>query len=204
MVLTVRADECTLGRSDLSPTSPNPAPGLFIDRDNPAPCSGQIIRWRICYYNPRKFSRRDSLQVLLQTWRLNTICGSRISSYYSKLDIPQQPDDFQCVNINVDPTEYINVQQGDYIAVYTFNNSVLPVIANTADGSRVYIFPNSLILPIVLQTLNPGLVHLSNQAIHLSATIGKTWACFFFKVKFKVPILNIFLVYLLIETALPV
>ena len=161
-IFAAEGNGCTLGRSDLPPTSPNPTPGLFIDGNNSSPCNGQIIQWSICYYNPRNFSTRDSIRIRLQTWRLNGTHGLRISSYLTTLSIPKLPAYFQCVNITVDPSDYVDVKQGDYIGVNTFNNSVLPVIANTADGSRVFFLPANA----------NDVMRLSNQAIHVSATIG--------------------------------
>ena len=172
-VLSVRGDGCTLGRPNLPQTSPNPTPGLFIDRENPSICSGQITDWRICYYNPRNFNSRDTIRILLQTWRISDNRGSRISSYPTTLRIPQQPAIFQCVNISVDPTDYIDVEQGDFIAVYLFQDEVLPVIANRNDLSRVCFFPAGNNVPNAIEPSLPGLVSLSNQAIHISATIGK-------------------------------
>ena len=174
MVLIVRGDRCTHGRSNLSPTSPYAVPGLYIDRDNPAQCSGQITHWRVCYYNPRKFTTRNSLQILLLTWRLKKNRVVRIGNHSITVDIPQHPDDFQCVNISVDPSVHIDVELGDYIAVYTFSNAVLPVIANTTYESHVYFYPTSLVLPSAINlVMNPKLVTLTDKAVYVSATIGK-------------------------------
>ena len=173
MVLAVTGDECTLGRTDLTPKLPNANPGLFIDRDSPAPCSGQIINWKICHYNSRKINRRNTLQIFLQTWRNTISIASRISSYSATIDIPLQPNDFQCVNITVDPADYVDVQQGDFVGVYTFFDAVLPVVGITNDSSRVWFVPTGMTIPTDIQPGTPGITSLTNQAIHVTATIGK-------------------------------
>ena len=160
----------------MTPTSPNLTPGLFIDRDNRAPCNGYITHWRVCYFNPRRFNRRfnteDTLRILLQTWHLkNKNHGSRISSYSTDFRIPQQLYDYQCVNITVNPADYIAVKRGHYIAVYIFNNSVLPVIANTTDRSSLYHFPVGTAVTNAVELSTADII--SNLVIHVAATIGE-------------------------------
>ena len=155
--------------------SSNPTAGLFIDSRNPSPCSGQIISWRVCYYNPcfQIAAEVNSLQIVLQTWRLRNGGGTRIGRNTFTINIPQQPDDFQCMNITVDPSDYITVSQGHYLGVYLTQSRVLPVVGNTVDGSSLWFIQASGFVPSTFRFGMPGLVQLSNNAIHVTATIGK-------------------------------
>ena len=175
-MVAVSGDGCTLGRTDLIPTSANQNPGLYIDSQNPSPCSGQIIRWRVCYYNPRVQIKidTDSLKILLQTWSLSGINGTRIGSNFFKVAIPQQPENFQCVNITVDPSDYITVSQGHYLGVYLAINGVLPVIGNTVVGTGLLYSPSTGVsIPSTIQFGMNGLTAVSSNAIHVTATIGR-------------------------------
>lgn len=124
---------CTLGRTDLVETIPNQRPGLIIDLENPASCSGQIVEWNLCYYNPRNFNQMlDNYRIGLQVWRFDAQQqnGVRVGINTVTVNIPQQPSSFQCVSIGVLEADSINVTAGDVLGITLFNNELLPVIAN--------------------------------------------------------------------------
>jgi hypothetical protein len=158
----------------LPETSPNPTPGLFIDVDNPATCSGVIREWNICYYNPRNFNTRDNLQISLQVWRFeagfrNGDAGNRVARQVTTVNIPEDPENFQCITIPQDV--FMNITEGDMIGVSLSLNAVLPVVANSQDGSRLLFFQASL---VQLSTVSiQGNAFLSNQMLHVSAEIGE-------------------------------
>ena len=129
LVLSVNGD-CTLGRTDLEETSTNPIPGLYIDTNNPAVCSGQITAWNLCYYNPRLFiqSPISTLQISLQIWRFDEPRnGVRVGAHVETVTIPQTPDTFQCITIELSPDEYMDVSAGDFMRVFLNRDNVLPV-----------------------------------------------------------------------------
>ena len=109
--------------------------------------------------------------------------GQRIHSYSTTITIPSWNANFQCVNITVDPADYIDVEQDDYIAVSTFNDKVLPVIGFTPNTSHLFFFPAGLNVPSRIESSTPGIVRLSNQAIHVSATIGKVSDSFYYCIR---------------------
>ena len=176
-MVAVSGDGCTLGRTDLVPTSAilTPSSGLFIDSQTPSPCSGQIISWRVCYYNPffENGININSSQIVLQTWKLSSEGGTRIGSNTFIISISQPPDDFQCVNITVDPSDYINVSQGHYLGAYLTQDRVLPVIGSRSDVSSLLFIPADEIVPSTLQVGMTVILQISNSAIHVTATIGK-------------------------------
>ena len=177
-VLSVQGQTCTLGRTDLQPSVPNPNPGLFIQEQGRAPCDGQIIGWTVCYYNPRAFSLRESFQISLEVWRNVTLRQLNIVGRNSvTVELPNEVKDFQCVNITVDPAEHINVQQNDFLGVYATVFAVLPVVSHNTGGSgRVFFFqvigtpPSSVFL---FGSGQPLAISLPNHDVHVTATIGK-------------------------------
>ena len=138
MITAVNGD-CTLGRTDLEETTSNPTTGLYIDIDNPAVCSGQITAWNLCYYNPRPFIIQPSVstvQISLQIWKLDEQQnGVRVGTWCKRgnsITIPQAPENFQCITIELSPEDYMNVSVGarDFIGVCTNLDAVLPVVGN--------------------------------------------------------------------------
>ena len=177
-VLSVQGQTCTLGRTDLQPSVPNPNPGLFIQEQGRAPCDGQIIGWTVCYYDPRAFTRRESFQISLEVWRNVTLRQLNIVGSNSvTVELPNEVEDFQCVKITVDPAEHINVQQNDFLGVYATAFAVLPVVSANAGGSgRVFFFQVTATPPgsvFLFGSGQPLATQLANHAVHITATIGK-------------------------------
>ena len=142
-------------------------PGLIIDIDNPAVCSGQITAWNVCYYNPRLFTLLNTLPISLQIWRFNTPTqGVRVSAIARTLTIPTSPLSFQCITIQLSPNDYMDVIAGDVIGVVRTVNEVLPVVGNS-NGVRL-LFSQSA--PASVNTLTV----LNDRALHVTAEIGKS------------------------------
>jgi hypothetical protein len=167
----------TVGRTGLPETSPNPTPGLFIDVDNPAMCSGVIREWNICYYNPRTINTnvfRDNLQISLLIWRFeagfrNDDVGNRVARQVTTVSIPEEPEYFKCITIPQD--EFMNITEGDVIGVSLSMNALLPVVANLQGESRLLFFHQSLVQPSTVSI--QGNAFLLNQVLHVSAEIGE-------------------------------
>ena len=165
--------DCTLGRTQdlMGNTVGYLNPGLIIDRNNPAACSGQITAWNVCYYNPRSFilPSVSSLPISLQIWRFNTPPrGVRVGAYARTLAIPASPPSFRCITIQLSPNDYMDVIAGDVIGVVTTATAVLPVVGNS-NGVRL------LISQSAPASVNTGtLTVLNNMALHVTAEIGKS------------------------------
>ena len=128
----------TQTRTDLVETSAYPNPGLFIDTDNPAVCSGQITAWNVCYYNnPRSFTQLNTLQISLQIWRFDEPIRNsvRVDEHVETVTIPETPENFQCITAELSPDEYMNVSTGDLVGVLLVMDAVLPVVGNTLNDS---------------------------------------------------------------------
>jgi len=120
---------CTFGRTGLQPTSTNPRPGLLIDLETPAPCSGQIVKWNLCYYN---YNLQSSLPISLHVWRLDEEqkTGVRVAAFSTSVAIQLPASDFQCVSIPLSEAEYMNVTAGDFLGVRLTTDKLLPVVAD--------------------------------------------------------------------------
>ena len=176
LVLNVNGN-CTLGRTDLEETTSNPTAGLYIDIDNPAVCSGQITAWNLCYYNPRPSIIQPSVstvQISLQIWRLNEPQnGAQVGAHVETVTIPQAPESFQCITIELSPEDYMNVSVGDFIGVCTNIDAVLPVVGNI-EGSTLLFSPAGLLMPNEVDMDNT--IILSSVGLFVTAEIGKLLA----------------------------
>ncbi len=161
-------------------SSVNPTPGLFIQQEGRAPCSGEITQWTVCYYNPETITTRKTFQILLEAWR--NVEGVRlfnnVGTNVVEITVPDQPQDFQCVNVTIDKEDRISVLQDDFVGVYLSASSNLPVVTSNSgsSNSRVFFVQVSVIPPTLVAAFGDGAVRatqLSAHAIHVSATIGK-------------------------------
>lgn len=160
--------------------TPNPAPsGLYVDLENSASCSGQIVKWNLCYYNPRHFnSMLDSYQIGLHVWRFDQQQqngGLRLVGINTvTVNIPQQLHDFQCVSIGVLEGDYINVTTGDVLGITLFSNDLLPVLANDlgVPEPQIRYFMGGVFPPVDLNIQDSAIV--SDNFIHVTAEIGNS------------------------------
>ncbi len=177
-ILAVSGD-CTLGRSDIVQTTPNPNPGLYIDISNPALCSGYIRRWNICYYSPRVVNFLSNLQIGLQVWRFDQARqnGVLIANYPVTITVPEPPPEFRCVRVEVNQEQFINVTAGDFLGVVLFQNAVLPVVNNyqqPGPAPTIIFTPNTLFaITEIRRQGTPGVVDIINNGIHVTADIGE-------------------------------
>ena len=154
-------------------TESRPLPGLYIDISNAASCTGFIRQWNVCHYNPRFFSRADNTQIQLQVWRFDQARrnGILVDSNVATVIIPQQPPDFQCVDIEISQDQFINVTAGDFLGV-ELSRDVLPVVSNYRQPgpSPTLIFTPNRVFSITMVTRNTsGVVDLTTNAIHVTA-----------------------------------
>ena len=184
LVLQVKTQDsdvtCTLGRTDLEETSAIPFPGLFIDLDNPASCSGQVLQWRLCYYNPSKFHSERDLTIGLQVWRFDQKQrrGSLVGENVFPITIPEELENFQCITL--DPSEEVpllNVTEGDLLGITQMQDLVLPVIANGPNRSpaprMLFMRPSAFtVTEVDRDSAEASTMQVSN-VLHLTAEIGK-------------------------------
>lgn len=81
--------------------------------------------------------------------------GIRVGVNTRTVTIPPVPETFQCINIQVDEDDYINVTSGDFLGIVTTRDAVLPVVGNVQ--GRLLFLPSEG--PFVKTELNndPGL-----------------------------------------------
>ena len=154
-------------------TSTNPNPGLYINIDNRAVCSGQITAWNLCYYNPRPFTHLNNLPISLQIWRFDTGIqnGVRVGVYVETVTIPASPVNYQCITIELNPEDYMDVSAGDFIGVFTNRDGVLPVVGNFGALTGL-LFVRSEVTTVNRRSSEVSL--LSTNALHVTAEISKS------------------------------
>lgn len=122
--------DCTVGDGELEVESTaNTVPGLYIDSDNPSPCTGQLTGWRYCYYEPDS-GNRVTTNVQLHVWRLDLNDNAYIKVGQSDDSIRPRPRGrFRCRNVNLDDNEYIDIKKGDVLGVF-LGTPTLMVVAD--------------------------------------------------------------------------
>ena len=116
----------------------------------------------------------------LQVWRFNEALtqGEKVVGYVANVDIPQVPQRFQCINIELSQDEYMDVNAGDYLGVWMFPNNFLPVVKQTLDFRHLlYATPetfNGMVPSVVRFPTSPleYIVSAEAIAIHLTADIA--------------------------------
>ena len=175
-MLEVNGD-CTLGRTDLLEveTSSNPRAGVFIDAVNPASCSGVVTRWNLCYYNPRIFLNFEEriIQILFQIWRFTTEeTLSRVAQHGATVNVPSEPQSFQCTSFDLEPEQYMSVMEGDLLGVTLTFDAALPVVGNSPNGvsTNLLFYPPQFMQPDTYMRRNANT--LSTNRLHVTAEIG--------------------------------
>ena len=147
-------------------------PGLYLDVDHPAVCSGSITAWHFCHYAPWLFSSA-TYSALFQVWRETT------SGNYTKVfevpqegDIPRRQRQFLCVDITLAESEYVSVTQGDVLGVYMPGTRGLRMIAMDQTGNRLHHSPAVLDVSQLTQITLDSTQEMIDHALHLTADIG--------------------------------
>ena len=101
----------------------------------PAPCSGLVTEWNVCYFNPRYFNDedtlRDGLKIGLQVWRFSSPDNADlVDQYVATIDIPPVTEFFQCAIVPLPPRDYMSMEGGDVMGAEVAFGAVLPVVGN--------------------------------------------------------------------------
>ena len=166
------AINCTMGNENVPENSPVETPGLYIDINNPAPCSGQLTEWHYCYYEPST-RRASTYTVQLGVWRLNSQSNlyTKMGEFEITQRVERRSNNFRCASIQLQSDQYIDIAMGDYLGVIV-GTPTLPMAVSFA-GSRL-LRATSVTDASTLSVSAAGgdFEELGNSAIHISAEIG--------------------------------
>ena len=157
--------------------SANPTAGLFIDMQTPAPCSGLVMQWNICHFNPRVFNIAERLQgggfeVGLQIWSFDGDNGELVDQYVATVDVPEMPGDFQCVTIPLPPSRYMSVVAGDVMGVAAnFDAPLLPFVGNSNSLNESQLLQFRVVFEGVRNVTRTGATVLTNNVLHVTAEV---------------------------------
>ena len=127
--------DCTVGELEVE-SEPNTEPGLYIDPDNPSPCTGQLTGWRYCYYEPES-GNRVRINFQFHVWRFDVDDNTYRKVGQSDVSFRPPPQGrFRCRNAVLDETEYIDIKRGDLLGVF-LGTPVLMVVAEAASTRRL-------------------------------------------------------------------
>ena len=154
--------------------TPNPEPGVYIDPSSPASCSGQITKWSFCYHHNSE-SGTGPFRIGLQVWRINNLDeGMRISDSIVSIEVMNLVN-FQCADKELSPDEYINITEGDVLAVRQISrgisNATISTVVNTEEPNTLMYLPVSPFIPEKFPSSNFEVQFRSSNAILVSATV---------------------------------
>ena len=164
---------CTFGDSvEDQTTSSSPRSGtLFLDIDNPSPCSGSITSWHFCHYEQSEPQDRI-YTALVQIWRpQEEMKYMKVSETSLSETIARRSSGFECVNVTEQTS--IPVSEGDILAVYIPGSRGLRMVSENLSNNRLfYIEPGSDVSQVTEVMITEGQM-LDNHELHLTAEIGK-------------------------------
>ena len=108
---------------------------FYLNTANPAPCSGTVSKWRVCYYGPpdetiltsywatyavyRRDSASDTYNRVSDTFSAVQASGSFLLVFGDGIDGLVQVNNFTCYNDSIDAS--LTVQAGDVIGACVFD-----------------------------------------------------------------------------------
>ena len=155
--------------------TPNPEPGVYIDPSSPASCSGQITKWSFCYhYNSGRGTGPGTFPIGLQVWRINSSEGMRISESIVSIEVMNLVN-FQCADKELSPDKYINITEGDVLAVRQISegnsNAEISAVVNTEEPNTLMYLPVLPFIPTKFSSSDSQVEFRSTNAILISATV---------------------------------
>ena len=168
---------------------------FYLDKDNPACCTGNITSWRVCYYSPSAqsnkqytvkyavYRRNRSGTGYLQVSSISFDTTLRLNNDRRKKrhDRESEYETLNCHNESLDTP--FTVHAGDVIGACVFNptgpNRQLNIVSNVDGNShnlRLYVAEScrsgrNLNFPAVIMTSELSAVN--SMRLHLSANISK-------------------------------
>ena len=90
------------------------------------------------------------------------------------INIPEEPEEFQCETITLDQDSYMNIIEGDYLGVQQLFNRVLPVVGSSQEQMDTLVFrPFTSFLQTTVDVQEPGTIILSSNVLHVNTIVSK-------------------------------
>ena len=164
--------DCVAGNEELQESaSPNDAAGFYIDKKNPIPCTGQLTQWHYCYYQPFN-NRRVDYDIQFNVWRWDSQnMYTKVGEEEVEVRVRRRRNGFVCDDIELEESEYIDVQRGDFLGV-VLETPTLPIAARHNSSFILH----ADVTDGALQSVSPR-SNIANQALHITATISCLTEC---------------------------
>ena len=147
---SAQQEQCgSIGNSDETAGTASRAQMFYLDTANPAPCTGNVTSWRVCYYGPDSIDDRGSYWATYAVYRRmgsdNSITGymcvsemfrairtvSRIINNDPIVDGEIEQGGFNCYNDSIDAGDSpLTIQAGDILGACVFDPINSPFSVN--------------------------------------------------------------------------
>ena len=139
---SAQQEQCgSIGNSDETAATASRARMFYLDTANPAPCTGNVTSWRVCYYGPDSIDDRGSYWATYAVYRRtgsgNSVRYTRVSEMFGAIRIIEDyvsadpivdgeivQGSFNCYDdsINVGDSP-LTIQTGDILGACVFDPS---------------------------------------------------------------------------------
>ena len=150
MLARAQQESCgPIGNGDETAASPSRAQRFYLNTADPAPCTGNITSWRVCYYGPDNVDDRGSYWATYAVYRrrrnsdIGNFSYERVSEMfrairtvvrYTTADIVDGEiveGGFNCYNDSIDTgNSPLTVQAGDILSACVFDPENLAFVVN--------------------------------------------------------------------------
>lgn len=118
IAITAVSGQCTIGET-VQPTEAFITNGQYVNLNDPATCSGNLTAWHFCYYRSSIDTGSSMYNIYLRVWR--NVQGNTYN-LVSNAAVRGSPNlnvgDVICIDALIAEDQYVQVEQGDVIAVY--------------------------------------------------------------------------------------
>ena len=155
-------------------------PSIFLNTDYPAPCSGTIERWRLCFYRPVTHGVNDRYRLTLAVYRtMGTQYYVRVnpSLHTITVDFPAQSNNFACQYYDLNMNDQFNIEAGDIVGACVFNPSQtdrerMDIVSEANEYSLKQINTRCGWYSVPHTISSSQLSTINSRLLHLSATIS--------------------------------
>ena len=163
------------GGSNPPASTPYTNSGTFININSPILASNTITSWHYCYYPSETTDNQATYTATVGVWRLNSATNQYelLPGSDGTLSLSQPKDTpakVVCQTKDLEPQDYLPVEQGDVVGVTLPEENPLPVVSTDTTGFGLQVINAPMTAPSALQvaTLNDA----PDMALHLFPSVG--------------------------------
>ena len=189
-------DTCgPIGNNNETQVTPSRARSFYLNAANPAPCTGNITSWRVCYYGPNNVYLYNSFWATYAVYRemgtgddvryervSRLFTTHRVRTLFQLADEEVTAGGFNCYNDTLDSISPLTIRSGDILGVCVFDpdsddvlfGRQLDVVGEVSGQSVLQMGTSGCTTEAIPSNIPANqLSNLSSMRVHVYANIGK-------------------------------